>query len=34
MKKVAIIYHSAHGHTEHIASRIREGVASVTGAQT
>ena len=25
MKKLAIIYHSAHGHTEHIANRVFEG---------
>lgn len=29
MKKLAIIYHSAHGHTEHIASHIRIGANSV-----
>lgn len=29
MKKLAIIYHSAHGHTEHIASHVAEGANSV-----
>lgn len=29
MKKLAIIYHSAHGHTEHIAEHVAEGAASV-----
>lgn len=33
MKKVAIIYHSAHGHTEHIASLIREGLLSIAGVE-
>ncbi len=33
MKEVAIIYHSVHGHTEHIAKRIREGVMSITGVE-
>lgn len=32
MKKLAVIYHSAHGHTEHIAQRVVEGAAGV--AQT
>jgi multimeric flavodoxin WrbA len=31
MKSIAIVYHSAHGHTEHIARRIREGAMSVNG---
>ena len=31
MKQVAILYHSAHGHTQHIAERIGEGVAGVGG---
>lgn len=31
MKKIAIIYHSAHGHTEHIATRIKEGVEALPG---
>lgn len=29
MKKLAVIYHSAHGHTEHIAQHVAEGVQSV-----
>lgn len=29
MKKLAIIYHSAHGHTEHIARHVAEGARSV-----
>jgi NAD(P)H dehydrogenase (quinone) len=29
VKKLAIVYHSAHGHTEHIARRILEGARSV-----
>lgn len=29
MKKLAVIYHSAHGHTEHIASHVSEGARSV-----
>jgi len=29
MKKLAIIYHSAHGHTEHIATHVSEGAHSV-----
>ena len=31
MKRVAILYHSAQGHTEHIAQRIHEGLTSVAG---
>lgn len=31
MKKLAVIYHSAHGHTEHIASHIAQGAAVVPG---
>ncbi|MBB1519271.1 flavodoxin family protein [Aquipseudomonas guryensis] len=31
MNKVAVIYHSAHGHTEHIARLIAEGARSVPG---
>ncbi|WP_420473514.1 flavodoxin family protein [Noviherbaspirillum sp. ST9] len=30
MKKLAVIYHSAHGHTEHIARQVLEGARSVT----
>lgn len=29
MKKLAVIYHSAHGHTEHIAAHVLEGARSV-----
>ena len=29
MKKLAIIYHSAHGHTEHIAGQVAQGAALV-----
>ncbi len=31
MKKLAIVHHSAHGHTRHIAQRIAEGAAGVPG---
>lgn len=33
MKKLALIYHSAHGHTEHIASQVAEGARTVAGIQ-
>lgn len=33
MKKIAIIYHSAHGHTAHIATHIFEGANSVPNAE-
>ncbi|UUY08003.1 flavodoxin family protein [Pseudomonas sp. J452] len=33
MNKVAVIYHSAHGHTEHIARLVAEGVRSVPGIE-
>lgn len=33
MKKIAVIYHSAHGHTEHIASRVAEGAGSVANTE-
>ena len=33
MKKLAIIYHSAHGHTEHIASHVAEGANSVPNTE-
>lgn len=33
MKKLAIIYHSAHGHTGHIAGHILEGARSVPGVR-
>lgn len=32
MNKLAVIYHSAHGHTEHIAQHIAEGARSIEGA--
>jgi NAD(P)H dehydrogenase (quinone) len=31
MRKLAIIYHSAHGHTEHIAQHIATGARAVAG---
>ena len=33
MKRVAILYHSAQGHTEHIAQRIHEGLTSSEGVE-
>jgi len=33
MKKIAVIYHSAHGHTEHIASHIYAGAQSVPNTE-
>jgi len=33
MTKIAIIYHSAHGHTEHIAHRVLEGAQQVEGVE-
>jgi multimeric flavodoxin WrbA len=33
MKKLAVIYHSAHGHTAHIAAHVLEGAASVPGTE-
>ncbi len=33
MKKLAVIYHSAHGHTEHIASHVCEGAESVSNTE-
>jgi len=33
MKKLAVIYHSAHGHTEHIATHILEGARSVPNTE-
>ncbi|MDO8695616.1 MAG: flavodoxin family protein [Pseudomonas sp.] len=33
MKKIAVIYHSAHGHTEHIASLVAEGARSLANAE-
>ena len=34
MKNLAVIYHSAHGNTEHIAQFIVQGAAGVTGVRT
>ena len=31
MKKIAIVYHSAHGHTEEIARHVAEGMRCVPG---
>ncbi len=33
MKKLAIIYHSAHGHTEHIATHVLDGARSVPSTE-
>lgn len=33
MKKLAVIYHSGHGHTEHIALQVAEGARGVAGVQ-
>ena len=33
MKKLAVIYHSAHGHTEHIANRVLEGAMSASNTE-
>ena len=33
MKKLAIIYHSAHGHTEHIATHVSKGANSVPNTE-
>lgn len=33
MKKLAIIYHSAHGHTAHIAARVSEGANHVPATE-
>lgn len=33
MKKLAIIYHSAHGHTEHIAMHVFEGASSIPNTE-
>lgn len=33
MKKIAVIYHSAHGHTEHIANHVLEGARSVPNTE-
>jgi len=31
MKRVAVIFHSGHGHTRHIATQVRDGAAAVPG---
>lgn len=33
MNRIAVIYHSAHGHTGHIASHVAEGARSVPGTE-
>lgn len=33
MKKLAVIYHSAHGHTEHIAGQVAAGARGVPGTE-
>lgn len=33
MKKIAVIYHSAHGHTGHIATQVAEGARSISCVQ-
>ena len=33
MKKLAIVYHSAHGHTEHIANHVLDGAHSVRAVE-
>ena len=33
MKKIAVIYHSAHGHTAHIAARVATGARSVQNTE-
>lgn len=33
MKKVAVVYHSGHGHTECMAKKVVEGVSSVAGVE-
>ena len=33
MKQLAIVYHSAHGHTEHIARHVAEGARSTATAE-
>lgn len=34
MSKLAIVYHSAHGHTEFIARQVRAGASEVAGVDT
>ena len=31
MQHIAIVYHSAHGHTAHIAHHVRDGARAVPG---
>lgn len=33
MKKIAVIYHSAHGHTRHIAQQVAEGARGAGGVE-
>lgn len=33
MKKLAIVYHSAHGHSQHIAEQVARGAQAVDGVQ-
>ena len=33
MKQLAVIYHSAHGHTRHIAQQVAEGARAVPGVE-
>ena len=33
MKKIAIVYHSAHGHTEHIANHVLKGAQGVSNVE-
>lgn len=33
MKKLAIVFHSAHGHTEHLAHHVLDGARSVPGVE-
>ena len=33
MKKVAVVYHSGHGHTECMAKKVVDGVGSVAGVE-
>ena len=33
MRKIALVYHSAHGHTRHIATHVAEGVRGVAGSE-
>ena len=34
MSKLAIVYHSAHGHTEHIARHVHHGASQVDGVES